>query len=345
MRYLVLSICVWLALSCGREAAPAEETLVVTGAAVESCPAEPLHEFAFLAKPYSSVNLSFRVGGPLSGEVLLPGKFYRQGEVITTIDPRDFIIRRERAEAVYTQAQGEFKRVEALYKMNNVSASAYDKAKADWVSAKTAFETAANELNDTRLVAPFSGYLGEVFVERFQDVRPVQPVLNFVELDKLKIEAYVPQAVAAGAGALKEVALRFDLLPDKTFSARVTGITQSTLSNNISYLLTAEMENTRQSGLLAGMSGKMILEGKAGDKKAGEEPREVMIPQTALMHRPETGACVWVIEGNLVSLRKVVPGDLITGGKIRIKEGLSEGEQVATCSLRFISQGLRVTVK
>lgn len=341
MRYLVFSVCVLLAFSCGRDTASKEEALVVTGSAAERFKQEPLQEFAFIAKPYSSVNLSFRVGGPLSGEILMPGKFYKKGEVITTIDPRDFLVRKERAEALYAQAKAEFERVDVLYKKNNVSASAYDKAKAECANAKAAFETASNELKDTRLVAPFSGYIGEVFVERFQDVRPVQPIMNFVELDKLKIEVYVPQSVASGASGVKQVGLKFDLIPDKVYQAKITGITKSTLSNNISYLLTAELENPKQQELLAGMSGKMQLE-----LPSDANVERVVIPQTALAHRPETGAYVWVIgEDNTVSQRQVQLGDLASDGKIIIREGLREGEQVATCSLRFLSEGTKIQVK
>ena len=52
-----------------------------------------------------------------------------------------------------------------LYEKDNLSASAYEKARADYTSAKTAFETATNELDDTRLIAPFDGYVGEVYIE------------------------------------------------------------------------------------------------------------------------------------------------------------------------------------
>ena len=37
------------------------------------------------------------------------------------IDPRDFHIRKERAEAIYCQAKAEFERIEKLYEKNNVS--------------------------------------------------------------------------------------------------------------------------------------------------------------------------------------------------------------------------------
>lgn len=50
------------------------------------------------------------------------GNHYKQGSIIAEIDPRDFHIRKERAEAIYHQAKAEFERIEKLYEKNNVSA-------------------------------------------------------------------------------------------------------------------------------------------------------------------------------------------------------------------------------
>ena len=115
-------------------------------------------EFSFIAKPFRTSELSFRVGGPISNFEVYAGNYYRKGEVIATIDDRDFLIRKEQTQAVYDQAKAEFERIGALYEKNNISASTYEKTKAEYTSAKTAFQTAANELNDTRLVARGSVY-------------------------------------------------------------------------------------------------------------------------------------------------------------------------------------------
>ena len=144
-------------------------------------------EFSFISKPFRTSELSFRVGGPIKRFEVYAGNYYKRGEVIAEIDPRDFRIRKERSEALYNQAKAEFERIKVLYGKKNVSASAFEKAKADYVSAKTAYETAVNELNDTRLIAPFDGYVGQVYIEEFQDVKASQPVISFVDLGQLKL--------------------------------------------------------------------------------------------------------------------------------------------------------------
>lgn len=181
--------------SCGRGEQKADEPIRVKVAEAETLVTSSEREFSFISKPFKETELSFRVGGPIDRFEVYAGNFYHRGDIIAEIDSRDFRIRKERAEAVYNQAKAEFERVKVLYEKDNLSASAYEKARADYTSAKTAFETATNELDDTRLIAPFDGYVGEVYIEKFQDVKATQPVVSFIDITQLKIEAYVTQDI------------------------------------------------------------------------------------------------------------------------------------------------------
>lgn len=297
-------------------------------------------EFSFISKPFRTSELSFRVGGPIECFEVYAGNYYKRGEVIAEIDPRDFRIRKERSEALYNQARAEFERIEVLYGKNNVSASAFEKAKADYISAKTAFETAVNELNDTRLVAPFDGYVGEVHIEEFQDVKASQPVISFVDLGQLKLEAYVTQEIAFERGGIQEVELEFDAMPGKVYKAKVQEISKSTTSNNLSYLLTALLPN-REEHLPAGMSGKLFLRADGILKQEG-----VVVPQKAVCHRPVVGDYVWTFNkgDNRVYRKKVTLGNLLPGGTIHVVGGLNPGEVVVVSGLRFLSENMEVRV-
>ncbi|MEG0796796.1 MAG: efflux RND transporter periplasmic adaptor subunit [Odoribacter sp.] len=296
-------------------------------------------EFSFMAKPYRSSDLSFRIGGPIDQFEVYVGNYYKQGEVIAEVDARDFRIRKQRAEAIYQQAKAEFERIEVLFTKNNISASGYEKVKADYTSAKMAYETALNELEDTQLKAPFNGYVGEVYMEKYQDVKATQPVISLVNIEQLKIEVYVTQEIAFASQDLKEVSLRFDAMPDKIYRAQVTEVSKSTTRNNLSYLLTALLSN-KDGKLLAGMSGKVFF-----DAPALATDRVVTIPQTALCHRPTEGDYVWVVAATgRVEQRKIVLGELLQNGVVSVVSGLNEKEQVAVSGLRFLSDGTQVDV-
>ena len=229
----------------------------------------------------------------------------------------------------------------ALYEKNNISASTYEKAKAEYTSAKTAFQTAANELNDTRLVAPFDGYVGEVFIEKYQEVKATQPIISFIDLDQLKIETYVTQDIALQAEQLQQAELRFDAVADRTYPATILEISKSTTPNNLSYLLTARLPNPDRQ-LPAGMSGKLYMPFPDSSSRQAI----ISIPQQALCHRPAEGDYVWIVnpQNHQVAKRKIIPDKLLDNGYLAVKEGLQADELVAVSGLRFLSEGMPVHI-
>ena len=163
-------------------------------------------------------------------------------------------------------------------------------------------------------------------------------MLSLIDIDRLRIEVYVTQEVAAIAPSLDSVEVRFDMYPGRTYKASVIEVSKGTTRNNLSYLLTALLPNPDRK-LLAGMSGKVYINPSVKDNKTG-----VAIPQYALCHRPTEGDFVWLVNEKTseVSMQKVTKGSLLPGGKVLIAEGLSGDETIATSGLRFLSDGMKV---
>jgi RND family efflux transporter MFP subunit len=335
---ILLSALVPLLYACNEKDTKNEHELLVNTSTVSTLPQEGNKEFPFIAQPFRTSELSFRVGGPIDRFDVYAGNQYKHGSIIAEIDPRDFHIRKERAEAVYRQSKTEFERIEALYRKENISASTYEKAKSDYISAKTAFDTAVCELEDTRLTAPFTGYVGEVYIEKFQDVKATQPVISFIDIHQLKIEIYIPQEIAYAAQSLDSIQIHFDAIPDTAYQAKIMEVSKGTTRNNLSYLLTAILPN-EGGKLLAGMSGKAMLDIPQAESAAG-----FCISQAALCHRPSIGDYVWVVNPSTsqVNRRKVTVEKLLSNGSVHISNGLQAGETVATSSLRFLSDGIKV---
>ena len=118
----------------------------------------------------------------------------------------------------------------------------------NYTSAKTAYETAVNELEDTKLIVSFDGYIGEVYIEKYQDVKATQSVVSFIDITQLKIEAYVTQEIAFQAKEIKEVGIRFDVRPEAVYPAKVIEVSKSTTRNNLSFLMTHCCPTNKENG-------------------------------------------------------------------------------------------------
>lgn len=311
----------------------------VETARAETVEVSSTREFPFISKPLRTSVLSFRVSGPVDRFDVYAGNSYRAGELIAEIDPRDFRLRYANAEAAYRQAHADYERIAALYEKDNLPASSYETARAAWVAAETARDAAANALEDTRLRAPFDGYVGEVFIERYQDVKASQPVVTLTDISSLRIEVYVTQEVAMQADRLDEVEVVFDHLPDRTFRAEVIECSRSTTPNNLSYLLTALLPNPAGE-LPAGLSGRVRFD------LPGAVQQTVAVPQKAVCHRPEMGDYVWTVDPatGRVACRPITFGPLLGGDRIAVIGGLAAGECVAVSGMRFLEEGMTVEV-
>lgn len=294
------------------------------------------NSYPFISKPFRNSQLSFRVNGLLNNFQTITGEYYGQGSVVAQLDTRDFAIRKERMQAAFKQAEAEYRRIKSLYELNNIAQSAYEKAENDYISAKTALEMATNDFNDARLVAPFAGYISEVHVDNYQEVRASQPIVSFVDISKLKVEVFVTQHIAMNTKKGDKVIVKFDMIADKSFDAVVDEISKDTAPNNLSYKLTALIPNPKNE-LIAGMVGTLTID---SDEQAKDM---ITVPLVSLCHTYADGDYVWkLVDGNKVFKSKVTKGSILPNGRVEILSGVVENDTIVTTSLNFLSEGMEV---
>ena len=154
------------------------------------------------------------------------------------------------------------------------------------------------------------------------------------------------QDIAYRVQPRQNIQLTLDVQPDIKLEAQIAEVSKGTTQNNLSYLVTALLPN-KEARLLAGMSGKVRFEEASPELSDSTATQLVCIPQTALCNRPTVGSYVWAVhpESGIVSQRKVTVGSLLPHGNAGITAGLQPGEIVATSSLRFLSDGMKVKIQ
>jgi len=299
-------------------------------------------EFPFIAKAYQTTELSFRVGGPLNNFDVQVGDYFKAGDVIASISPRDYLINKVAKESKYLQAEAEYKRIKSLYDKKNVSAKIYEQAKASYSVTKTAYIASLNALTDTKLIAPFNGYVQSVKAEAFQDVRANRPVLSFINIDKLKLEAFIPEDVALYSKNIQSIEVEFDALKGEDIKASSWDVSKSTTSNNISFLMTAIVENNNENfDLLGGMTGSLKFT-LSEDKEA-----TLKVPQVAVCNRPSVGSYVWLYNKDSKNVRMipVTVGELMKDAFVEITSGLTTNDLIVMSGQNYLSNNKLVTIQ
>lgn len=342
MRKLLLTLSVILAItSCGHHQPALSKRRTINVATVYAMTDTSARKYPFISEPFRTAQLAFRVNGHITVLNLQEGQFFRRGQVIAALDNQDFVVRKRRAAAIYRQTRAEYERMARLLKMNNVSEQEYEQAKADYERAKADYDIAIDELSRTRLTAPFDGYIQTLHAERYQDVTTGQTIVTFIDMSRIKAEAYVPEDVATQlqqdiSGNICRISL--DRINDRTFKPAETYITRTTTDNSLAFKLTVLIDN-RHTQLPGGMSGNILI------NRPLMSTHSVAVPQEAVWNGPDGKCYVWMISRKgRVSRRQVITECLLEHGMIEIKNGLKPGERVAITGLDFLAEGDFVTI-
>ena len=151
------------------------------------------------------------VSGQTSGRVIAVNfdvdDYVSQGDVIVLIEDTEHqsrvdqaLANRQAASARRQDAESDFKRVQGVFAKQAVSQAEMDKAttalkqaRAGENEAEAAYEQALQQLEYTRVKAPYNGIVTERLVEVGESVQPGQPLVSGLSLDSMRISVDVPQ--------------------------------------------------------------------------------------------------------------------------------------------------------
>jgi len=153
--------------------------------------------------------LGFRVAGYIKSINVRAGEVAKAGDVLATLDDRDFVIRLElarlRRDNVKVQldtAEKELKRELQLQKENASTATTYDRVKAGADQARLGLrlaeletQAAADALKDTKLTAPYDCVVSEQLKFEGEGVQPAPPapVLQVFDQAEPEISLSAPE--------------------------------------------------------------------------------------------------------------------------------------------------------
>jgi len=347
----LLSITVLLIFftGCGSEEAPKKEIIrpvkaIMVGSAVDLAG----QGFPATTKASQESEISFRVGGPLIKTNVVEGKLAKKGEIIAEIDPRDYKIAEQSARARYEQAKAEAQRYKRLWEKGAVAKNDYDRKQATYLEAKAAWEDAVNNLKDTKLRAPFTGYYGPKMVDVGQDVRPKQPITTLSNLSIIEVATTIPEQLAVKFRNFDSYEVIFDTYPDKVFKATLKEMGKVPTAEGFPLRLYLEHQNNpkdpNQPKISAGMSCRVNIK----LKNINEADKQMVIPFAAVIEgQTDNSPSVWLLEGKdtLTVKKQHVQLDGFAGKDyVKIKSGLKAGQMIVVAGAKRLIEGQKVKI-
>jgi len=361
-RFLSIVLCASLGMvflaGCTKEPPPKPPTLVK---AMQVVGADDLSKTVFpgRASAGQEANLSFRVAGPLVELPVSVGDKVAAGDLIARIDPNDYQVTLNSAQAqlqsiraAYTAAENDYQRVMSTFREDpgatsqravDASRALRDQALAQVSSVESLVQTATDRLGYTDLLAPFAGEVVETYVENFETVVPMRPIARLLDPSSIELVVSVPENLIGYGDYVKNITVSFTALPNVSIPATIKEIGREATQATRTYPVTLVMEQPEGGEILPGMAGEATIEARLPE---GTGRTGITIPATATFAGSDIEVTnVWVIDPvtNSLSRRAVETGRLSSSGML-ITAGLEAGEWIVVAGTHSLSDGQEVKI-
>lgn len=304
-------------------------------------------------------SLSFEVGGRLGALDLVVGQHVQAGDLLAELDDTSFLVsienRRaavEEAEFELQQAQENYERSETLWERGAITRvrrdedqTTFQTAQARLTQARQDLRSAEENLDDTRLAAPFDGIVNAVDAESFATVGAGESVLSVYSEDNYEVSFSVNFDVVAQLVVGRQAIVRLADDPSVALTAVVSelGERAETVS---SFPVVVQLSETHPL-IKPGMAVEVALEFEVPGARGYLVPISAAIPEgeipdTAGSPRP-TPLSVYVYEPETSTVaRREVTFAGMRENQFVVIEGLEPGERVAVAGVSFLREGMEV---
>jgi RND family efflux transporter MFP subunit len=345
---LVAMVTVFLA-SCNSKKEEVKNEVCVKTATVGKTSISGNQSYAGTIEEMSGTTLSFAGAGTIKTLNIDEGKMVRAGECIGSIDASSTGNAVAMAHAATMQAREALKQAEDAYKRMKLLHDNGSLPEMKWVEVQTKVSQAkqmvtqavASEriarkgLTDTRLIAPFSGYISKKQAEIGQNVLPGQPVASLVKIDQVKVKISVPEEEIAQLKIGQRIAFRVSSLSNKTFFGVLSEKSVAADPISRAYSVKAIVANHNHE-LLPGMVCDAYT-------SISDSQNKMVLPANIIQINIDNQPFVWVVSHGKAVRKNVVLGENV-GENVTIVGGISPMDKVIVEGQQKVSNGMKVSV-
>ena len=275
---LLAGILAVLSASCGHRTQGTEDRPTVKIDTVLSADEQTSLQFPGRVKAAQDISLAFRVSGTILRMHVNDGSYVRKGQLLAELDPTDYQIQLDAAEAEYQRVKAEAGRVMALYKEDVTTPDANDKAVYGLKQITAKYNHAKDQLEYTRLYAPFNGYVQKRLFDSHETLAAGMPVVSMISEGKPEVEINLPAAEYIRREQFTSYHCTFDIYSGQQYSLNLISVTPKANANQL-YTMRLQLERTGGQPLPSpGMNTMVTIE------RTENGQRNLSVPTGAVLH-------------------------------------------------------------
>ena len=294
-------------------------------------------------RPVDSVEVSSKITARLKTVEVKENDEVKAGQVVATLDAKDYAAKRDQAQYKVANTQAEYERIRYLYSIGADTEKQLEDAQMNYDTAVSALSQAESDASETNILAPMDGtVVGELKTVGTMAVATSDNptvIMRIADLSKKKIMAKVDETDIGSVKVGQSATFTVDAYTDKTFTARVTKISQTDTANTwdtstssssasasssaavIYYYVTLEVDDP-ENLLLPAMTARVEI-------NTADKPDALVVPISTLK-TDANGSYVIVRNPDGSQENRYVQAGIYSDDYVEILDGLSEGEEVVS---------------
>lgn len=294
-------------------------------------------------RPVDSVEVSSKITARLKTVLVKENDEVQAGQVVATLDTKDQEAKRDQAKYKVENTKAQYARVAYLYQVGADTQKELEDAQMNYDTAVSELEQAESDAQETNIVAPISGtVVGEPKTVGTMAVSTSDNptvIMRIADLSTKQIRAKVDETDIGSVRVGQTATFTVDAYTGKTFTARVTKISQTDTSNSwdtssstsssgssssaavIYYYVTLDVDDP-DNVLLPAMTAQVEI--NTADKD------DALVVPISTLKTDTNGSYVIVKNPDGTQENRYVETGIYSDEYVEITSGLEEGEEVVS---------------
>ena len=279
--------------------------------------------------------VSFTGMGVVKRMLVNEGQTVSKGQLIAEMDDTQARNLLTGAEAQMTQANDALARYKMLHDNGSLPEVQWVEIQSKVTQAKSQLEVSKKNLADCRLTAPVSGIIGKKLIGTGETALPSQAVVSILDISTVKVKVAVPEAEIGGLNATTPTNISVEAINGSFQGGRIEkGVQADALTHT--YDIRINVANGDRK-LLPGMVASVRFVSD-GSQAIGSK----MVSVTAVQKKSDGSLFVWTVDKDSTAHRTTVTIGQTQGNYVRVIDGLSIGDRIATEGYQKLSEGTKV---